>query len=243
MPPETITTVAPTAMMAKKLASVAVWTSVYQFRKLLTTRPDRGSTCDPAASVSTVPSARITSTRPACGDARTRCSISESRAYARSAPRRAMPDAERGEGAPRATAREVRRGEAPGLSEPADQQLAFVDHLGRQMVVQVDEELFVLDHFAAPRRADRRPGAPRTARARTAGPSSRCPRSAASSRSTSRARACGRARDRRSTSGCACSRGSPATGTCPSASLRNQFTWNTFGVSESDRCIRIQCRK
>ena len=39
MPPEMITIVAPTAMMAKKLASVAVWISVYEFRKLLTLSP------------------------------------------------------------------------------------------------------------------------------------------------------------------------------------------------------------
>ena len=77
MPPETMTTVAPTAMMAKKLASVAVCTRVYQLRKLLTTMPVLGSTCDPAATVSTVPSETITRTRPACGDARTRCSISK----------------------------------------------------------------------------------------------------------------------------------------------------------------------
>ena len=36
MPPEMITIVAPTAMIAKKLASVAVWISVYELRKLLT---------------------------------------------------------------------------------------------------------------------------------------------------------------------------------------------------------------
>jgi hypothetical protein len=36
MPPDTITIVALTAMLAKKLASVAVWISVYEFRKLLT---------------------------------------------------------------------------------------------------------------------------------------------------------------------------------------------------------------
>ena len=36
MPPEMITIVAPIAMIAKKLASVAVWISVYEFQKLLT---------------------------------------------------------------------------------------------------------------------------------------------------------------------------------------------------------------
>ena len=35
MPPEMMTMVAPTAMIAKKLASVAVWISVYELRKLL----------------------------------------------------------------------------------------------------------------------------------------------------------------------------------------------------------------
>ena len=48
MPPEMITIVAPTAMMAKKLASVAVWISVYEFRKLLMLSPVTRSGCDPA---------------------------------------------------------------------------------------------------------------------------------------------------------------------------------------------------
>ena len=39
--------------------------------------------------------------------------------------------------------------------QPADQQLALVDHLRRQVIVQVDEQLLVLDHLAAPlRRVD-----------------------------------------------------------------------------------------
>ena len=38
-------------------------------------------------------------------------------------------------------------------SHPADQQLALVDHLRRQVVVQVDEQLFVPDHLLAPGRA------------------------------------------------------------------------------------------
>ena len=42
MPPEMMTIVAPTAMIAKKLASVAVWISVYELRKLLTVRPRAG---------------------------------------------------------------------------------------------------------------------------------------------------------------------------------------------------------
>ena len=41
MPPEMITIVAPIAMIAKKLASVAVWISVYEFQKLLTVAPVR----------------------------------------------------------------------------------------------------------------------------------------------------------------------------------------------------------
>ena len=43
-----MTIVAPTAMIAKKLASVAVWISVYELRKLLTVCPVRASTCEPA---------------------------------------------------------------------------------------------------------------------------------------------------------------------------------------------------
>ena len=49
MPPEMMTMVAPTAMIAKKLASVAVWISVCEFRKLLTERPVASSTCEPAS--------------------------------------------------------------------------------------------------------------------------------------------------------------------------------------------------
>ena len=52
MPPEMITIVAPIAMIAKKLASVAVWISVYEFQKLLTVAPVTRSGCDPASSVS-----------------------------------------------------------------------------------------------------------------------------------------------------------------------------------------------
>src|SRR6188472_4372925 len=75
MPPETMTMVAPTAMIAKKLASVAAWIKVYELRKLLTSTPDRGSTCDPANSVSTVPSRTITTTSPNWDDAQTRRSM------------------------------------------------------------------------------------------------------------------------------------------------------------------------
>src|SRR3984957_20551685 len=35
--------------------------------------------------------------------------------------------------------------------KPANQQLALIHHLRRQMIVQFDEQLFVADHFAAPR--------------------------------------------------------------------------------------------
>ena len=51
MPPEMITIVAPIAMIAKKLASVAVWMSVFEFQKLLTDSPVRGRRASrPAAS-------------------------------------------------------------------------------------------------------------------------------------------------------------------------------------------------
>ena len=52
MPPEMITIVAPIAMIAKKLASVAVWMSVYEFKKLLTVSPVCRSGCEPASAVS-----------------------------------------------------------------------------------------------------------------------------------------------------------------------------------------------
>src|SRR4051812_14965757 len=70
MPPEMITIVAPTAMMAKKLASVPTWISVCELRKLLTGTPVRRSTWVPANAVSTAPSSTMMATRPACCDAR-----------------------------------------------------------------------------------------------------------------------------------------------------------------------------
>src|SRR6266511_1256888 len=36
--------------------------------------------------------------------------------------------------------------------QPADEQLALVHHFRRQVIVELDEELLVLDHFAAPPR-------------------------------------------------------------------------------------------
>src|SRR5262245_42902842 len=66
MPPEMITTVAPTAMIAKKLASVAVWISVWPFRKWLSVWPVALSTWVPAKIVSTVESSRMTRTSPVC---------------------------------------------------------------------------------------------------------------------------------------------------------------------------------
>ena len=61
-----MTIVAPTAMIAKKLASVAVWISVYEFRKLLTVAPLTGSTWSPASRLSATASPMMTSSRPAC---------------------------------------------------------------------------------------------------------------------------------------------------------------------------------
>ena len=56
--------VAPTAMIAKKLASVAVWISVCELRKLLTVVPVASSTCEPASSDSATSSATMTSDQP-----------------------------------------------------------------------------------------------------------------------------------------------------------------------------------
>src|SRR5580692_11716702 len=39
---------------------------------------------------------------------------------------------------------------SPAL-QPADQQFAFVNDLRRQMIVQLDKEFLVADHFRAPR--------------------------------------------------------------------------------------------
>ena len=64
MPPEMITTVAPIAMIAKKLASVAVWMSVCEFQKLLTVTPVARSTCEPASSVSVTATSASTTTSP-----------------------------------------------------------------------------------------------------------------------------------------------------------------------------------
>jgi hypothetical protein len=36
------------------------------------------------------------------------------------------------------------------LSDPADQQFTLVYDLGRQVIVEIDEQLFVADHFGAP---------------------------------------------------------------------------------------------
>src|SRR5665213_2956379 len=61
-----MTTVAPTAMIAMKLASVAVWIRVYELRKLLTVRPVVSSTCDPASNESATISTTMMSASPAC---------------------------------------------------------------------------------------------------------------------------------------------------------------------------------
>ena len=66
MPPEMMTMVAPTAMIAKKLASVAVWISVCELRKLLTDCPVAASMCEPASSDSAISSATMTPTSPNC---------------------------------------------------------------------------------------------------------------------------------------------------------------------------------
>src|SRR6478672_5229228 len=70
MPPEMMTIVAPTAMTAKKLASVAVWISVYELKKLLTSAPVSRSTWDPANAVRRMPRVAMTRTSPACSEAR-----------------------------------------------------------------------------------------------------------------------------------------------------------------------------
>ena len=91
--------------------------------------------------------------------------------------------------------------------QPADQQFALVDHLRRQVIVQVDEQFLVTDHFLRHAAAIEMPAAASNFSLRKiAGRSSRCPRSAASSRSAFRGPARGRARDPRSTSARACSR-------------------------------------
>ena len=54
----------------KVLASVPICSRVWAFRKLLTVRPDTGSTWEPATRVRTVPSASRTMTSPADGDRR-----------------------------------------------------------------------------------------------------------------------------------------------------------------------------
>ena len=63
-----ITIVAPTAMIAKKLASVATWISVYELRKLLTVAPVAGSTCEPARTASAVPMRTMIRRSPACSE-------------------------------------------------------------------------------------------------------------------------------------------------------------------------------
>src|SRR5688572_21875004 len=75
MPPEMMTIVAPTAMRAKKLASVAVWISVYEFRKLLTLAPVTRSGCEPAKRVRSAPRLTMTRSRPACAELKNRLTI------------------------------------------------------------------------------------------------------------------------------------------------------------------------
>ena len=79
MPPEMITNVAPTAITAKKLASVAVCTSVFELRKLFTSSPVRRSTCAPANRVRMPPRSRITMARPAGGEVRMRRTMGRTR--------------------------------------------------------------------------------------------------------------------------------------------------------------------
>src|SRR5579871_5997837 len=65
MPPETITAVIPTAMIAKKLEFVAISSNVSGLRKLLTWCPVRMSAWEPPKNVRITPSARMMSTSPA----------------------------------------------------------------------------------------------------------------------------------------------------------------------------------
>src|SRR6185295_17432419 len=67
MPPEMMTTVAPTAITAKKLASVAVWMRAWELRKLLMVEPVARSTWEPAKIPSTTVRPTMTSSRPAWG--------------------------------------------------------------------------------------------------------------------------------------------------------------------------------
>ena len=60
--------VAPTAMIAKKLALVAVCINVNGFRKLLIVRPASGSVWEPANKVRMIPRARITKINPDWGE-------------------------------------------------------------------------------------------------------------------------------------------------------------------------------
>ncbi len=70
----------------------------------------------------------------------------------------------------RARGRKAATSHDPRQLHPADQQFALVDHLRRQMIVQVDEQFFVADHLLAPGRRGPLPAARRTARARSRGP-------------------------------------------------------------------------
>src|SRR5262245_24707045 len=69
IPPEMMTIVAPTGMIAKQLASVPTWMRVCEVRKLVTGWPLRRSTWLPANAVSTAPRRMTMTTSPACWDA------------------------------------------------------------------------------------------------------------------------------------------------------------------------------
>src|SRR5829696_1173248 len=85
-----ITMVAPIAMMAKKLASVSVCTSVFGFQKLFTSSPVRRSTCEPASAMSAIVSKVTTITSPVSCEASSRRTMAGPRGAARSAVASAM---------------------------------------------------------------------------------------------------------------------------------------------------------
>src|SRR5262245_56002616 len=149
--------VVPTAMIAKKLASVAVWINVYEFRKLLTGAPVTRSGCVPANSVRTTPRKRITSTRPACCEA---SSLRIKRALPRPAAfhggafchcwekvglaalRRAKKDAPAvgGQGQPVARVEHAQVRAAPQVLDPVAAAQAELERPGRVLPVQQETQ-------------------------------------------------------------------------------------------------------
>ena len=127
-------------------------------------------------------------------------------------------------------------------SQPADEEFALVDHLGRQMIVEVDEELFVADDLSAPELAvDGLQLLKLLTREFEAFPMDVfVVRSPADGGLVAECAAMGAIDNPFENAHVLAETGPEEVAL---RSLRNQFTWKTRGVTVSLRCILIQWRK